>query len=76
LWFQITITSGYKEANPQIEKFLTSVGRRKFLTPLYKALVQTEEGKAFAAKVYQKARPGYHFVSTSTIDRIVGYENK
>lgn len=76
LWFQIAINSGYKEANPKIENFLTTVGRRKFLTPLYKALVQTEDGKKFAQKIYEKARPGYHFVSTSTIDRIVGYQEK
>lgn len=76
LWFQITITSGYKDANPEIEKFLTTVGRRKFLTPLYKALVQSEEGKKLALKIYNQARPGYHYVSTSTIDRIVGYQEK
>ncbi|HRE74586.1 MAG TPA: M1 family metallopeptidase [Flavobacteriales bacterium] len=76
LWFQIAINSGYTEANPKIEAFLTSVGRRKFLTPLYKAMIQIPEGKKLANKIYEKARPGYHFVATSTIDRIVGYQEK
>jgi leukotriene-A4 hydrolase len=73
-WLEISINSKYKKAYPKLEDFLTTVGRRKFLTPLYKALVQTEDGKKMAAKIYKKARPSYHFIATSTIDKIVGYQ--
>ena len=52
-------------------EFLTKVGRRKFLSPLYKALAATEKGKEFALEVYQKARPNYHFVSVNSIDEIL-----
>jgi leukotriene-A4 hydrolase len=70
-WFQHTIASNYLPAEAQLEIFLMNVGRRKFIEPLYKALVKTEEGKAFAKKVYANARPGYHSVAQQTIDELV-----
>ncbi len=75
-WLQIAIQNRYEKAYPKLEEFLTSVGRRKFLVPLYSTLVKTEEGKKRALDIYRKARPGYHFVSTQTIDKIVGWEGK
>jgi len=75
LWAVQSIRKGYKPAYPAIEAFLTNQGRRKFLDPIYRELVKTEEGKEFALRVYAKARPTYHPVSVGTIDRIVGWEN-
>lgn len=73
-WLEIAINNNYKKAYPKVEDFLTHVGRRKFLTPLYKAMVKTEEGKKMAKNIYTKARPGYHFVATNTIDKIVNWQ--
>lgn len=72
-WLEISINNKYKKAYPKVEDFLTHVGRRKFLTPLYKAMVKTDEGKKMATTIYKKARPGYHFVATNTIDKIVDW---
>lgn len=74
VWLQIAINSDYKVAYPKLEDFLTHIGRRKFLVPLYKALVQTEDGKKRAKDIYAKARDSYHFISSNTIDKIVGYQ--
>jgi len=71
-WFLRAIDAGYKQANPAIENFLTSMGRRKFLKPIYEALAKTPEGKTFAVSIYEKARSGYHSVSRQTIDSILG----
>lgn len=76
VWLEIAINSKYKKAYPKVEYFLTNIGRRKFLTPLYKALVQNEEGKELARKIYIKARGSYHFIATNTIDKIVGYKEE
>jgi aminopeptidase N len=75
-WFLLNIESGYKENYDLMEKFLIKVGRRKFLKPLYSALSNTEENKAWAIEVYKKARPGYHAVSFNTIDEILGFEKE
>lgn len=70
-WLELSINSGYREADASLERFLTSVGRRKFLRPLYAALIRTPEGKEMARAVYAKARPGYHSVAVNTIDEML-----
>ena len=70
-WLQESIKRGYTPAYQRLESFLTSVGRRKFLEPLYKALAATPEGKGLALAIYAKARPGYHPIAQATVDRIL-----
>ena len=70
-WLRIAIRNNYKPALPALERFLTSMGRRKFLRPLYEDLMKQDWGKAEAKRIYAKARPTYHSVSTSTLDQIV-----
>lgn len=75
LWFQLAIKNNYAAANPKIEDFLIRIGRRKFLTPLYTALLEKDAaGKQFAIKIYTKARPNYHFVATNTMDQLLGWK--
>lgn len=71
-WYLVSIQQDYEVVYPEVENFLIHVGRRKFLTPLYTALVQTDKGRQLAEKIYKKARPNYHPVAYQTIDAIVG----
>lgn len=70
-WFQHCIRHEYKAAYPNMKDFLIRVGRRKFLTPLYKPLAKTDEGKAWARDVFEIARKGYHSVSENSIAEIL-----
>jgi aminopeptidase N len=70
-WLRIAIRNNYRPAMPALERFLTSQGRRKFLRPLYEDLMKQGWGQAEARKIYARARPTYHTVSTSTLDQIV-----
>ncbi|MCB9262378.1 MAG: M1 family metallopeptidase [Flavobacteriales bacterium] len=70
-WFQLCIETQYKKAYPDIEAFLLRVGRRKFLSPIYDALSHNEQDKIWAKKVFEKAKSGYHSVSTNTIEEIL-----
>ncbi|WP_114781569.1 M1 family metallopeptidase [Botryobacter ruber] len=70
-WFLHAIRNNYTTADQALETFLTNVGRRKFLVPIYKALTATPEGKKKALAIYAKARPNYHAVSTSTLDELL-----
>jgi leukotriene-A4 hydrolase len=72
-WLLMAIPSGYEPAYPKLEEFLTSMGRRKFLKPLYEALVKTPEGRERALPIYRKARPTYHPIAVATVDKIVGW---
>ena len=71
-WLLMSVKNGYEAAYPKMEEFLTSVGRRKFLKPLYTELAKTEEGKRRALAIYKEARPLYHPIATTTIDEILG----
>ena len=70
-WLRIAVRHHYTPALPALEHFLTSQGRRKFLQPLYEDLMASEWGKSEAVRIYAQARPLYHAVSTTTLDRIV-----
>ncbi|MFL6290995.1 MAG: M1 family metallopeptidase, partial [Thermoanaerobaculia bacterium] len=72
-WLLLAIPNRYEPAYPALERFLTSVGRRKFLKPLYEELAKTPEGTEMALRIYKKARPGYHSVSRNTVDEILDW---
>ena len=72
-WFQPAIRSNYQPVFPRVEDFLIHVGRRKFLTPTYKALIESGK-KDMALKIYEKARPNYHSVSRETMDDLLDYK--
>ena len=70
-WLLLAIGAKYQPAMPRLKEFLTEQGRRKFLTPLYKKLIETDSGKVMAKEIYTIARPSYHSVSRDTIDEIL-----
>ncbi|MDX2153365.1 MAG: M1 family metallopeptidase [Bryobacteraceae bacterium] len=70
-WLLMSIRSRYEPAYPRLEQFLTSVGRRKFLKPLYEELVKTPEGKKRAQAIFAKAKSGYHPIAASAMESIV-----
>ena len=71
-WLQIAVRHRYQPAMPALEHFLTSQGRRKFVRPLFVSLMeQGEWGQSLARRIYAQARPGYHPVTSSSVDEIV-----
>jgi hypothetical protein len=70
-WLLMGVKAGYEPALAKVEAFLCSVGRRKFLKPIYTELMKTPEGRARARAIYAKARPTYHPIAQGSIDEIV-----
>ena len=70
-WYLLALKNNYKKVNTEVEKFLCSVGRRKFLTPLYSEMMKSEDGKKLAIQIYPKARSSYHSVSQQTLDNLL-----
>lgn len=70
-WFPLALRVGYAAADAALENFLRHVGRRKFLVPLYRALLAVPGGKARAQQIYKEARPNYHSVATGTLDALL-----
>jgi hypothetical protein len=70
-WLQMAIKADYAPAYPRVESFLKEVGRQKFIKPLYTELMKTPAGQQRARAIYAKARPGYHPIAQSAIDKIM-----
>ncbi len=70
-WYPLAERSGYAAARPEMGKFLERVGRRKLIMPTYKALVATTDGLAFANEVFARAKPGYHPITTGSVEAMI-----
>ncbi|MGZ8371043.1 MAG: M1 family metallopeptidase [Caulobacteraceae bacterium] len=71
-WLTLVVANHYDPAVPSLEAFLTEQGRRKFIAPLFTGLMaQGDWGQPLAKRIYAKARPGYHSVTTGTVDAVV-----
>ena len=67
----LAVDNRYQPAVPALEEFLTMQGRRKFVRPLITALAKDPSwGRPIAARVYAKARPSYHPITTRDLDEL------
>ena len=70
-WYPLAERSGYAAAREEMGKFLEKVGRRKLILPIYKALVATPDGLAFAEQVFAKAKPATHPITAGSVEAIL-----
>ena len=70
-WYPLTVRSGYLEARPEMAKFIERVGRRKLIMPIYTALSKTPDGLAFARESFARAKPGYHPLTTGSVEEVL-----
>jgi hypothetical protein len=68
-FYRAAAHAGYREIRPQLQRFLMSVGRRKFVVPLYTALRANPEDRAWAENVYKTARERYHPETQASVDK-------
>jgi leukotriene-A4 hydrolase len=70
-WLVLAIQNDYHAVDRRLDLFLMTVGRRKFLKPIYEAMLKQPGGTERAQAIYHKARPRYHAVSQRTLDAMV-----
>ncbi|MEO7504520.1 MAG: M1 family metallopeptidase [Sphingomicrobium sp.] len=69
-WLDLATRNRYDPAVPALERFMTSIGRGKFVKPLYKTLyADASWGRPIAKRVYVVARPLYHPLVTRDVDK-------
>lgn len=63
-WLLLSIQTHYTVAYKKIELFLTNVGRRKFVKPMYKELLKGKntnaEQQTLARQIFEQAKMNYH----------------
>ncbi len=67
-------TAVSEAVDKKAEEFLVRVGRRKFLTPTYKSMIEGGHIER-AREIYSKARGGYHAVARETLDKLLEMES-
>lgn len=73
IWLEKCINGNYTAVDQKVSSFLHTVGRRKFLTPIYKALLRQDTSGKKALLIYTTARQNYHAVAIETLDELLKY---
>ena len=68
-FYRASIKANYRAIRVPLRAFLMSVGRQKFVVPLYGALLQNPADKAWAIDVYTQARARYHPATQASVDK-------
>ena len=70
-WLTIAAGSDYQPVFKRVREVLTTVGRMKYLRPLYKAMGATDRTRELARDIYREASPGYHPLSSRVAEGII-----
>lgn len=70
-WLVVALPSGHPPAFPRARQVLTTVGRMKYVRPLYLALGKTPQGRALARDVFASASPAYHTLTRRIAETII-----
>ena len=71
-WLDLATQNRYDPAVPALEKFLTSLGRGKFVKPLYKTLyADAQWGRPIAERIFERARGFYHPLVRAPVEKIM-----
>ncbi|MES2743293.1 MAG: M1 family metallopeptidase [Pseudomonadota bacterium] len=69
-FYLAAIKAGYPVRAP-LQAFLMSVGRQKFVVPLYTALLESPAERRWALELYARARQRYHSATQASVDKLL-----
>ncbi|KAI8914307.1 peptidase family M1-domain-containing protein [Gorgonomyces haynaldii] len=70
VWFMLCLAAGYKTVLPQVVNFVTSVGRMKFVRPIYRSLNKVDP--QLARDTFVKHRTFYHPICSAMVAKDLG----
>ena len=68
-WYLAAARADFRPARTQMAKYMTRIGRRYLVVPIYEELAKTPDGLRFAREVYAKAKPGYHPMTQASVEK-------
>ncbi len=71
LWFVMAVRADYTTAYPAMNQFLSQVGRRKFLEPLYGEMLKTPKSKEMARTLYNRYKANYHPLAQESLNKLM-----
>jgi len=70
-WLCLAAGSGYAPVFDRVRQVLSTVGRMKYVRPLYQALGKTKPGKQLAREVFARAAPTYHSLTRRVAEGVI-----
>jgi aminopeptidase N len=70
-WFRVAIAHGDEAVLPAVRHYLGGVGRMRLITPLYRELIKTPQGRSFAEQTYAAAKSGYNPIAQQAVERLL-----
>lgn len=66
-WLRLALASAYDPVLPEVTRVLGSVGRMKYLVPLYSALLARPETQGLAVETFERNAAGYHPIARAVV---------
>jgi leukotriene-A4 hydrolase len=73
-WLLMSIATDYQPAADRLKSFLCTVGRRKYITPLFKELLKKPNGQERAQELFNQSRATYHPLLVNSVEKILKKE--
>ena len=70
-WLELALRAGYRGVVPRVEEVLGSVGRMKYLRPLYAALVEDPLTRPVAERTFAAVKARYHPIARQVVDGVL-----
>ena len=71
-WFVLAAQSKYVyEIESDIQSFLTKIGRRKYVLPIYETLAKSPAGLKLAQRIFHGAKENYHSVTRGSVWKVL-----
>lgn len=70
-WLTIAAASDYEPAFARLREVLLTVGRMKYLRPLFTAMGGSSRTRALAHEIFGEARPRYHVLSRRVVESVI-----
>ncbi len=72
-WFKLVANTEYKDAYPAMSEYLQLIGRRWLIEGIYNNLMNSKStfNYEFAQNTFEKSKNNYHFVTRSSIQKIL-----
>jgi leukotriene-A4 hydrolase len=70
-WLIMAVRNGYHPADARLDTFLMSIGRLKYIKPIYEVMLNAPDYRDRAYDVFARARHTYHPQTRSVIEKIL-----
>lgn len=70
-WLTLCLQSGHHAVLARVDEVLASVGRMKYLRPLYTALAKDATTRTRAAATFERLRAGYHPIARQMVESVL-----